>query len=121
MAEDDGEEVSYTILSVDPKTGSYRVREDGTPVLTTLTISKYLAGRVNIPTGQTNEFPSTAPISKFIPLPVPLRQLHPDEYLAMSGGIFPQPVVINRRKITTTAKDIAAKIRALLDELDSKL
>jgi len=121
MAEDDGEEVSYTVAAYDPRTGAYRVDANGNPVVTTLTISKWLAGRVNMPRGITNEFPAAAAISRFKPLPVPIRQLHPDEYLAMSGGLLPQPVVVNRRKITVTAKDISARIRALLDELDSKL
>jgi hypothetical protein len=121
MAEDDGEEVTYTVVAYDPRTGAYKVDSNGNPVLTTLTISKWFAGRVNMPQGFANEFPSTAAIGRFKPLPVPIRQLHPDEYIAMSGGLLPQPVVINRRKITVTARDIASKIRALLDELDSKL
>lgn len=121
MQEDDGEEVSYIVLAVDPRTGQPKLNSNGAPYLTTLTISKYLAGRVNIPAGMANEYPAETPIMRFTQYQIPLRPLHADEYLAMSPGPISVPIVINRAKQSVDLRSILDKVRELLSQLESRL
>lgn len=122
--EDDGEPVSYLVVHFDSRTGVPVLDANGMPRTRTLILSKTEAGRFNVPYNESaNEFPPSSVAAALKPLPVPIRNLHPDEYLAVAGGfgaVVGQVVVRNRRLYQAPAKGsdgFTEKDRALLIEI----
>lgn len=120
LTEENGEEVSYLILAVDPATNRPRLNADGRPYLVTTTMSAYVAGRVNIPYGIANEFPAGTQIMRFSYQP-PVRNLHPDEELRMTPGPMGTVIVINRALQQETVSDYLRQIRELLDKIERRI
>lgn len=120
LTEDNGEEVSYTILAVDPATNRPRLNTAGKPYLVTTTIPAYIAGRVNIPYGVANEFPSNTPIMRFSYQP-PVRNLHEDEELQMTPGPMGTVIVVNRTLQQESLSEYLRQIRELLDKIERRI
>lgn len=120
LTEDNGEEISYLILAVDPITNRPRLNEDGKPYLVTTTIPAYIAGRVNIPHGVANEFPAGSRIMRFSYQP-PVRALHKDEELDMTPGPMGTVIVVNRAIQQESVTDYLRQIRELLDKIERRI
>lgn len=120
MTGDDGEEVIYLVLAIDPATNRPRLNKDGKPYLTYTSMPTYIAGQVNIPQGLANEFPSDSPIMRFSHHP-PVRPLHDDEELVLSSGPMGSVMVINKTLQTGSVSDWIRQIRELLDKIESRI
>jgi hypothetical protein len=97
--DDDGQLVFYQALAVNPRTRAVVRDFNGKPMLTTIALSKWEAGQVNIPEGTANEFPLSEPIMMFDQIQTPLRSLTPEEELEFYG---PMGVV---RVVNTVLRD----------------
>jgi len=95
VKEDDGQVASYIVVQRDPKTNKVVLGPQNKPVVTQLVIPTWIAGRVNIGTGITNEFDDSAPFMRLAPYPCPIRPLHEDEYLAAPSSPFGDYRVVN--------------------------
>jgi hypothetical protein len=85
---DDYEAVTYRVPAINVLNGLPIADQDGRVKTTLITLWKWEAGSVNIPRGITNEFPSYANITKFAPVPVPIRELEPEEELLVVNGVL---------------------------------
>jgi len=85
---DDYEAVTYWVPAINVLNGLPVLDQNGRVKTTLISLWKWEAGSVNIPRGVTNEFPSHVSISRFTPVPVPIRELEAEEELLVVNGVL---------------------------------
>jgi hypothetical protein len=100
------------VLAIGPQ-GQVLADSAGKPMLDILLLSKEEAARVNIWHDQTGQ-----PVPMLPPVPMPLRQLKPNEELIF---LYPEVVVVRDKSVEVDPGMFTAKDRALLRKIADRL